>query len=50
MPSFGSFGIGGVIAFVVGSIMLMDTDVPGFGISWQLVGGVALAAPRSCSC
>jgi membrane-bound serine protease (ClpP class) len=44
MPSFGAFGIGGVIAFVVGSIMLMDTDVPGFGISWQLVGGVALAA------
>jgi membrane-bound serine protease (ClpP class) len=44
MPSFGSFGIGGVIAFVVGSIMLMDTDVPGFGISWQLVGGVSLGA------
>ncbi len=44
MPSFGAFGIGGVVAFVVGSIMLMDTDVPGFGISWQLIGGVALAA------
>jgi membrane-bound serine protease (ClpP class) len=36
-----------VIAFVVGSIMLMDTDAPGFGISWQLVGGVALAASAS---
>jgi membrane-bound serine protease (ClpP class) len=44
MPSFGALGIGGVVAFVVGSIMLMDTDAPGFGISWQLVGGVALAA------
>jgi membrane-bound serine protease (ClpP class) len=44
MPSFGSLGVGGVIAFVVGSIMLMDTDAPGFGISWQVVGGVSLSA------
>jgi membrane-bound serine protease (ClpP class) len=44
VPSFGALGIGGVVAFVVGSVMLMDTDAPGFGISWQLVGGVALAA------
>jgi membrane-bound serine protease (ClpP class) len=44
MPSFGSLGVGGVISFVVGSIMLMDTDAPGFGISWQVVGGVALGA------
>ena len=44
MPSFGALGVGGIIAFVVGSIMLMDTDVPGFGISWEVVGGVALTA------
>jgi membrane-bound serine protease (ClpP class) len=43
-PSFGALGIGGIIAFVAGSIMLMDTDAPGFGISWQVVGGVSLAA------
>jgi membrane-bound serine protease (ClpP class) len=43
-PSFGALGVGGVIAFVVGSIMLMDTDAPGFGISWPLVGGVAFSA------
>jgi membrane-bound serine protease (ClpP class) len=47
MPSFGALGVGGVVAFVVGSIMLMDTDAPGFGISWQLVGGTALAASAS---
>ena len=47
MPSFGALGIGGVVAFVVGSIMLMDTDAPGFGISWQVVGGVALVASAS---
>jgi membrane-bound serine protease (ClpP class) len=44
MPSFGALGIGGIIAFVVGSIMLIDIEAPGFGISWQLIGGVALAA------
>ena len=44
MPSFGALGIGGIVAFVVGSIMLMDTDLPGFGIAWQVVGGVALGA------
>ena len=44
LPSFGALGIGGVVAFVVGSIMLMDTDAPGFGISWQVVGGTSLGA------
>lgn len=40
-PSFGALGIGGVIAFVVGSIILMDTDVPGFGIPTALIGSIA---------
>jgi membrane-bound serine protease (ClpP class) len=44
VPSFGALGIGGVVGFVVGSIMLMDTDAPGFGISWQVIGGVSLTA------
>ncbi len=42
MPSFGALGIGGVIAFIAGSIILMDTTVPGFGISLPLIFGVAL--------
>ena len=41
-PSFGVLGFGGVVAFVVGSVLLIDTDVPGFGISWLLIGSVAL--------
>jgi membrane-bound serine protease (ClpP class) len=41
-PSFGALGVGGVIAFVIGSVMLMDTDIPGFGISRALIGAVAL--------
>ncbi|ROR32734.1 NfeD family protein [Inmirania thermothiophila] len=40
MPSFGALGIGGVIAFVAGSVLLMDRDVEGFGIAWQLIAGV----------
>jgi membrane-bound serine protease (ClpP class) len=44
VSSFGALGVGGVVAFVVGSIMLMDTDAPGFGISWQVIGGTSLAA------
>lgn len=42
MPSFGALGLGGIVAFVVGSIILMDTDVPGFGIPATLIGSVAL--------
>ncbi|MBT4879877.1 MAG: nodulation protein NfeD [Alphaproteobacteria bacterium] len=41
MPSFGVLGFGGVVAFVIGSIMLMDTDIPGYGVSWTLVGSIA---------
>jgi len=36
-PSFGVLGIGGTIAFVIGSIILMDTDVPGFGIDISVI-------------
>ncbi|MDN5849469.1 MAG: nodulation protein NfeD [Nitrococcus sp.] len=43
-PSFGALGLGGVIAFVIGSIMLMDTDVPGFQLSIMLVIGFAAAS------
>jgi membrane-bound serine protease (ClpP class) len=38
LPSFGVLGIGGLIAFVIGSIMLIDTEVPGYGIPWELIG------------
>jgi len=36
-PSFGMLGIGGVIAFVFGSIILMDTQVPGFGLDISVI-------------
>jgi len=43
-PAYGSLGVGGAIAFVVGSVMLIDTDVPGFGIPLPLIVGVAAAS------
>ncbi|MGH8599221.1 MAG: NfeD family protein [Burkholderiales bacterium] len=43
VPAYGSLGIGGVIAFVIGSIILMDTGVPGFEVPLALVAGVAIA-------
>jgi membrane-bound serine protease (ClpP class) len=30
VPSFGALGLGGIAAFVFGSLILIDTDVPGF--------------------
>lgn len=41
LPSFGALGIGGVIAFVIGSIMLIRTDVAAYGIPWELIAGIA---------
>jgi len=61
LPSFGVLGIGGIVAFVLGATLLIDTEVPGFGIPLPvivatalssaaaliLVGGVALRARRA---
>jgi membrane-bound serine protease (ClpP class) len=42
LPSYGSLGVGGIIAFVIGAVMLIDTDVPGFGVPYWLIGSLAL--------
>lgn len=42
LPSFGALGIGGIVMFVIGGVMLIDTDLPGFGVPIGLI--VALAA------
>ncbi len=36
-PSFGVLGIGGLIAFVIGSIILIDTEAPGFAIDMSVI-------------
>ena len=41
-PSFGVLGVGGLAAFVLGSVFLMDTDVPGYGVHLGLIAGMAI--------
>ncbi len=43
-PSFGSLGVGGVVAFAVGSVILIDSDVPEFEIPGALIAGVTAAS------
>jgi len=42
LPSFGVVGFGGIVAFVVGALILVDTDAPGFGIPLALIGTLAV--------
>jgi membrane-bound serine protease (ClpP class) len=42
LPTFGSLGFGGVVAFVIGALMLMDTDVPGYGVPLPLIAAVVV--------
>ncbi|MGO4325538.1 nodulation protein NfeD [Cupriavidus sp. 2TAF22] len=44
LPTFGALGVGGIIAFIFGAVMLIDTEVPGFGIPLWLIGTLALAS------
>ncbi len=43
-PSFGVLGVGGIAAFIIGSIMLMDTDVPGFQIALPIILALAVVS------
>lgn len=43
VASFGSLGVGGVASFVIGSILLMDTNAPGFTIRLSVIAGVSAA-------
>jgi membrane-bound serine protease (ClpP class) len=44
LPSFGSLGVGGVIAFAIGSVILVDTDVPEFEIPYAPVAALTVAS------
>ncbi len=43
-PGFGVLGIGGIAAFVVGGVILIDTELPGFGIPLELIVAIAVAS------
>ena len=42
VPAYGSLGVGGVVAFVAGALILVDTGAGGFGIPWPLVAFLAI--------
>jgi len=42
VPSFGALGLGGIAAFIFGSIMMFDSGIPGFGISKAFVFSFAV--------
>lgn len=43
-PSFGVLGLGGAVAFAIGSVLLMDTSLPAFQIAWPLILGVTIVS------
>jgi membrane-bound serine protease (ClpP class) len=44
VTSYGTLAIGGIVAFVFGSIMLIDTHAPGYSLSRIYIGSIASAA------
>ena len=42
-PGIGALGVGGVVSFIAGSIMLMDTNVPGYAIHPGVIAGIAFS-------
>ena len=44
VPSFGALGMGGIAAFIFGSVILIDSDIPGFGVSLPLIGAISASA------
>ncbi len=43
-PTYGALGVGGIVAFVVGSIMLLDTSVPGYSVNLGVIGAISVSA------
>jgi|TARA_Y100000310_G_scaffold315425_1_gene365941 membrane-bound serine protease (ClpP class) len=43
-PSFGIMGFGGIVAFVIGSIILVDTDVESFQISIPVIAALVVVS------
>ena len=43
MPAFGSLGVGGLAAFIIGSIILFDSHVSGLQVALPLIVGIAVA-------
>lgn len=42
VPSFGTLGLGGIAAFIIGSVLLMDKNITGFSIARSVILTVTL--------
>ncbi|MEZ5560927.1 MAG: nodulation protein NfeD [Pseudomonadales bacterium] len=40
-PTMGLLGVAGVVAFVIGSVILMDTEAPGYQVPFVVIGAFA---------
>jgi membrane-bound serine protease (ClpP class) len=43
MPAFGSLGVGGLAAFVIGSVILFDDHASGLRVALPVIAGIAVA-------
>ena len=44
VPSFGILGVGGIVAFIAGAVLMFDRDVPGMGVPLPLILGLAASS------
>ncbi|HEX6707207.1 MAG TPA: nodulation protein NfeD [Albitalea sp.] len=42
LPSFGALGMGGIVAFAMGAVLLIDSDLPGYGVPLSLIALLTL--------
>jgi membrane-bound serine protease (ClpP class) len=40
-PTLGAVGIAGVIAFIIGAVLLFPDQAPGFRLDWRVIGSLA---------
>ncbi len=44
LPTFGALGVGGIVAFILGAVMLIDTQTPGYGVPIPVIVGLAVVS------
>jgi membrane-bound serine protease (ClpP class) len=42
--AFGALGVGGIVAFVIGAVLMFPSQTPGFALSWGVIAGAAIAS------
>ncbi len=44
VPSYGALGLGEIVAFAIGAVLLIDSDVSGFGVPLELIGALTVTS------